>query len=244
MKKTALSIGIAAAFMIGGSSAMAGEVSGLVNFEAETTAKASEVNGNFAAVKTAVDENDARITSNAAAIEAIDTSGIATNAAAIAAIDTSTNASDIGALETSVYGVGGTPVTPTAPSLLDDVATLKAGGGCPDEMASVGSICVDKNDTGRDEGYTWVQAQQACVDAGKRLLTNAEWTLATFYISSEGITGMADGYYEWTADWTSATARLLRGDKTGGTDGGVDAYIPWDPANTAGASNRGFRCAK
>jgi len=42
-------------------SAMSGPVSGLTDFTAGTPARASEVNGNFAAVKTAVDDNDSRI---------------------------------------------------------------------------------------------------------------------------------------------------------------------------------------
>jgi Phage Tail Collar Domain len=45
---------------------IAGQVTGLVGFSAGTPAKAAEVNGDFAAVKTAVDDNDARI----AAVEA------------------------------------------------------------------------------------------------------------------------------------------------------------------------------
>ena len=45
---------------------IAGQVTGLIAFTAGTPAKASEVNGNFAAVKTAVDDNNARI----AALEA------------------------------------------------------------------------------------------------------------------------------------------------------------------------------
>lgn len=40
----------------------AGEVTGLTNFTANTPARAAEVNGNFATVKTAVDDNNTRIT--------------------------------------------------------------------------------------------------------------------------------------------------------------------------------------
>ena len=40
---------------------IAGQVAGLVDFSAGTPAKAAEVNGNFTAVKTAVDDNNARI---------------------------------------------------------------------------------------------------------------------------------------------------------------------------------------
>lgn len=47
----------------------AGEVTGLKTFTAGTAAKASEVNGNFNAVKTAVDDNDTAITNNFSEIQ-------------------------------------------------------------------------------------------------------------------------------------------------------------------------------
>ena len=50
--------------------AAAGPVNGLTSFTAGTPARAAEVNGNFTAVKTAVDDNDARITANTQALAA------------------------------------------------------------------------------------------------------------------------------------------------------------------------------
>lgn len=50
--------------------AAAGPVNGLTSFTAGTPARAAEVNGNFTAVKTAVDDNDARITANTQALTA------------------------------------------------------------------------------------------------------------------------------------------------------------------------------
>lgn len=54
-----------------GSVACAGQVSGLVTFSAGTTAKAAEVNGNFTAVKSAVDDNHARIQALEQAVAAL-----------------------------------------------------------------------------------------------------------------------------------------------------------------------------
>jgi hypothetical protein len=60
--------------------ATASEVTGLTSFTSGTPAKASEVNDNFSAVKTAVDDNAADVATN--------TAGIATNAADVATIAT------------------------------------------------------------------------------------------------------------------------------------------------------------
>jgi hypothetical protein len=68
----------------GGALLSAGSVTIPNEFTANTTAKASEVNANFTAVKTAVDGNAADITTNATAI--------ATNASAIAGTITGVNA--------------------------------------------------------------------------------------------------------------------------------------------------------
>lgn len=78
--------------------AHAGPVGPLTTFTANTTAKASEVNANFTAVKSAVDDNDGRITSNAAGIST-NATGITTNAAGIA-----TNASGIASNTTAIGG--------------------------------------------------------------------------------------------------------------------------------------------
>ncbi|MBC2714107.1 MAG: hypothetical protein HGJ92_02245 [Desulfobacteraceae bacterium] len=65
MKKISkISIIIMVFLMCGTFCVWAGEVTGLTTFSSGTPAVASEVNDNFTAVKTAVDDNDAAITSN------------------------------------------------------------------------------------------------------------------------------------------------------------------------------------
>lgn len=60
--KIAFSAGLMAGVLATLSAALiAGQVTGLTQFTAGSPAKAAEVNGNFAAVKTAVDDNHARI---------------------------------------------------------------------------------------------------------------------------------------------------------------------------------------
>ncbi len=58
----AFSAGLAAGVMASPSATLiAGQVTGLINFTAGTPAKAAEVNSNFMAVKTAVDDNHAKL---------------------------------------------------------------------------------------------------------------------------------------------------------------------------------------
>jgi hypothetical protein len=61
MNKSILKAIISAAILATAQVSLAGEVTGLTSFSAGTPARASEVNGNFTAVKTAVDNNHARI---------------------------------------------------------------------------------------------------------------------------------------------------------------------------------------
>jgi len=101
--------------------AVAGSVTGLTTFSANTTARASEVNDNFTAVKSAVDDNDSRINTN--------TSDISTNASDIGA-----NASDI---STNVSNISGNTadITTNASAISTlqansaGVKTAEAGGG-------------------------------------------------------------------------------------------------------------------
>jgi hypothetical protein len=84
--KSNLRICVAAALAAGATitlPGLAGQVTNLVSFTANTPAKAGEVNGNFTAVKTAVDDNDARIgalITRVAALEAQLTNVTALNA--------------------------------------------------------------------------------------------------------------------------------------------------------------------
>lgn len=85
MKKNLQTLGIAALLAAGTIAlpGIAGTVTGLTTFTANTPARAGEVNGNFTAVKTAVDDNQAQITAlNAriAALEAQLTNVVALNA--------------------------------------------------------------------------------------------------------------------------------------------------------------------
>ena len=62
MKKFILSVVVSAAILAGMQTSSASEVTGLTSFTANTPAVAAQVNGNFTAVKSAVDNNHARLT--------------------------------------------------------------------------------------------------------------------------------------------------------------------------------------
>lgn len=70
MRKSTLTSIIGATMLSLSQAVFAGDVSGLTTFSAGTPARAAEVNGNFSAVKTAVDDNHARITANTQALAA------------------------------------------------------------------------------------------------------------------------------------------------------------------------------
>src|SRR3990170_2448391 len=103
MKKS-LVIATISLLTIGSASVMASEVGTLNTFQAGQPAVADDVNENFNVIKTAVDNNDARITANEAAISA-NTAEIATKVDAsdvTAAIATKADATAVDAISTVV----------------------------------------------------------------------------------------------------------------------------------------------
>jgi hypothetical protein len=119
MKNTYHLIAIATAILLAGN-AHAGIVTVPSTFTSGTPAKASEVNANFSAVKTAVDDNDARITANTADISA-NTADIATNAAAISANTTAISNNAAAIAKVGLHGV--TVISPPACQTLASVTT-------------------------------------------------------------------------------------------------------------------------
>ncbi len=259
-------------------------------FSSGTTISSSAMNENFTAVKTAVDDNDTRIITNASAISD-NASDISNNASDISGnvSEISTNAGNINinsaniTTNTTSINTNTANITTNAgniATLQTDVANLQSSSSCQgqdasDEMVQVGPFCIDKyeasvwdtadgtgtqfgdtaggdnylcSDNGNDctagtanpifarsqagvepsRSITWFQAQQACANVGKRLLTNAEWQMAAAgtneanclsgtgpvaltdanatCVSTYGAINMAGNVWEWVVDWMQGAA--------------------------------------
>jgi Sulfatase-modifying factor enzyme 1 len=141
------------------------------------------------------------------------------------------------------------------------------GAGCPDTGAGcVNVYAVSIPGVTPARFLTWFQAASACANAGKRLLTNQEWTVAALgtqdpgpddgvndcntnfaldviatgsrsaCVSSRGAFDMVGNLYEWVADWVP----LSLGCPTwGGFSNDLQCFAGADPAGVPGALIRG-----
>ncbi len=184
------------------------------SFESGATISSAEMNANFDAVKNAVDDNDSRIT----ALE----SNCPADMVPVGSIC-------VDIYEASVWDAdtGGTQIT--------DLGDCAANGS-----DCTGIYARSEAEVMPATSITWFQAQQACANVGKRLLTNAEWQLAATGTdaavcnisgvvgvantnghpeckSTHGVINMAGNVNEWVADW------VIRGGDFGSA--GADAEI-------------------
>jgi len=132
LNKSFFHLTAAVVFGLSGSVTIASNVTIPNSFTSGTPAVAAEVNANFDAVATGVNDNDSRTTTN--------TSDIATNAAAIGTntADIATNASAIGTNTTGIGVNTAAIATNTA-----DITALQNSVNCSVDMVAVGPLCVD-----------------------------------------------------------------------------------------------------
>ncbi len=210
------------------------------SFEKDQTISSTEMNANFAAVKAAVDDNDDRINKNDTRITSLETAATAACPDDMVAV---------GALlcvdkyEASVWDAA------TDGTQIDATACAADGSDCTGLYArSAAGVLPATN-------ITWFQAQQACANVGKRLLTNAEWQLAVAgtdgancningsgvantdantnvdpNLSCEsrwGVVNMVGNVNEWVADWAGVAGSF------------GDTNTTANPPTPAGAVYRG-----
>jgi hypothetical protein len=162
MNRNQLTLGIAALIATGiALPGIAGTVTGLTTFTANTPARASEVNGNFTAVKTAVDDNQAQITALNARIAALEAQ--LANVAALTA-------------HLSLQTVNGHPTVRVTAANLQVVN----GEGSTDQTNGLGNLIVGYDEARPDSGpqtcsraiANGIRSQTACSDGGGTWATN------------------------------------------------------------------------
>ena len=226
MKKLILTIGtlalLAGIITVSWAGTVVYDLSGI---EAGKPAVAADVTNAFGGVKTAVDDNHTRLT----AIETCPSDMVKVGPICV----------DI--YEASVWDAAGVTQFNTLGGGADNYPCLNTGNDCsvgaanPIYARSMAGVLPSVH-------ITWFQAQQACANVGKRLLTNAEWQMAaagtpddgTCAINATGQTGalagcvsnwgvhdMVGNKHEWVADWMQGNA------------------TPWAPSLAAGTTNQG-----
>lgn len=289
--------------------AMASDVTIPNAFVSGTAAKAEDVNANFNALATSVNDNNTRINGNTAAItgkanttdvtdalagkaNTADVDSALAGKANSADLNAKANAGDVSANSAAISGLQQRQI-----SSLDC-----KGNDASDIMVRVGNVCVDKyeasvwdatgssqitgtlpcsvngsncsatDNTGADNTnaiyarsvsgvtptarITWYQAAQACANAGKRLLTNAEWQVAaagtpktgcnntnvglgatgasSACISNWGVNDMAGNLTEWVAEWIQGNGAAASANQGAAFDNEIN-YGVNEPSKAAGS---------
>ena len=178
-------------------------------------------------------------------------------------------AADMNAIVNNINGTGGCPGNPAVPG----DAMVRVGSTCVDkyEASIVGNVAQSVAGVLPAVNVTWFDAANACVAAGKRLLTNAEWqaaaagtvaancntssgTLANTdanptCASTLGVVNMIGNASEWVADFSPTTSGDISGQSglTRGGDAGDNAtgvYFAFKTPLNGGLALNGFRCGR
>lgn len=249
--------------------ALASEVAIPYEFQAGTPAVAAEVNDNFNAVAAAVNDNAARTTANSTAIANIEAQIGGGNGNCTGA-DEADVMVRVGPLcvdkyESSIWDAAGG--TAAGAAQLDGESAYSGAGCEPNGAGCVGIYARSEAGVAPSTQVTWFQAQQACANVGKRLLTNAEWQMAAMGTpdpgenvdlavgcntlggaksltgeaanceSATGVSDMVGNAWEWTADWVQGQNVTTKNGSDAGPGYGNDAMIGVSPANTQGAGS-------
>ncbi|MCX5785182.1 MAG: hypothetical protein NTX59_05800 [Elusimicrobia bacterium] len=132
-------------------------------------------------------------------------------------------------------------------TLIDDTFGGNSGNG---QSTSPFWLALSQKKGPASTGMTWFEAQQCCINAGKRIASNAEWqgaaagttnstgngqtdgrdwsvSVPTTEISRYGAVGMAGNIWEWVGDWGQYGSLLSTQTWTD------DFEVEWDSATSA-----------
>lgn len=242
----------------------AGSVTVPNTFSSGTPAVAAEVNGNFTAVKTAVDDNNSRITNietaPATGLNALScTSGEIAQWNGSAWTCVNTNSCDTGFANDVMVEVGSWCVDKYESSICDTrdgtgtcwfANGLSTDGSYPDAAnlptsfnrdgsGSTPVYAVSKPGVTPARGMTWYQASVACAMSGKQIIPDDVWQLAAIGTidpnTASGTGGLTGGSQ---TDATNAQCNINSGS---GTSGGTwqDATTGVRPTSRAGTTPGG-----
>jgi hypothetical protein len=244
-KRTKLTTAIFSAMaLIGAGVATAGPLNVTNTFQANTPATAASVNQNFTDVKTAVDDNDGRITGNAAAIGSNRTD-IDINTAAV---------SDHGGRIVDLESGGGSVVNVNCssnPLALKNTAFTKNStyvltGMCDGQIivgAGLGAITIE-GDGGLDDGIALPAGETDAntVVAAIYGTNGIRLNLKNLVISAENYNSVNDLYIAGVGSYRAAHVVLENVNVLGG-DEGVSAAYTGSVTINGGVSVTGFRSA-
>lgn len=205
------------------------DVNGTITFTANTTARASEINANFNAVISAVNDNHARIT----ALET-DTNltkcppdMVPNGPGCIDKYEASVWETTDTVLIAKIKSGTATQVDLVAAAIRHGTVSDSYDTGCPDTATGCKTFyATSLVDVTPARFITWFQALAVCRNAGKRLPTNQEWQMAAFgtpdvnttdcalnltapsntgarpaCVSDVGAYDMVGNLHEWVAEW-------------------------------------------